>query len=534
MSDLPPGRWSHLLVGHQWPAATALAILAAGASRRHGLGGSFEAYAEHLRLTSHNRLGAQQGATAETARAAFHRGRDHALAVADNSALKKQAYESAHRSVLELRSALCDIAEEGNERIQSVLDSQEPLPVKVGTVAEIVTDAQTAANAKAALHGQEMFSVIQRVLDRTEIDIPARVFAAGHGADLRDAFTSPDPRAIKASVEDMIGEIDTGEKPLVTASPPAQPVTGAAPEATPDEAPVRGVPVVVTPPAPAVAGSSTASVTPQRPKPLPAYGADLPRQAATVSVPPAQEHRGAPVANPQPSAALSQPPVVRRPGSPPQPAATALAGAVATDGSRLRRLLSAVTRQEPRICWAVGELPDGITILVTDLADGWIPPGIDVPAGVTLLQPGERRGDLAALLGPATSAAAYHPGQTVSPEQDPQPLLPSPQARLVSPVDELGWELARATKWRDGLPRLAHTLARVAAARTGVLESELESLGEHLVSAAGAVLNRYPTGAPGSAVGNWQLLAAVQALAKDDAALANYHFAWFRSCETDR
>ena len=41
------------------------------------------------------------------------------------------------------------------------------------------------------------------------------------------------------------------------------------------------------------------------------------------------------------------------------------------------------------------------TILLTDLADGWIPPGIEIPASVTLLEPGRRRGDLEALLGPA-------------------------------------------------------------------------------------------------------------------------------------
>ena len=96
-------------------------------------------------------------------------------------------------------------------------------------------------------------------------------------------------------------------------------------------------------------------------------------------------------------------------------------------------------------------------------------------------------------------------------------------------MDDLGWELAQATKWRDGLPRLAHTLARAATTGTGWLDSEAGLLREQVDVAAARVLAGYPDALDRTAVGNWQLLATIEALMsgrKDD---ADYHYAWFRA-----
>jgi hypothetical protein len=55
-------------------------------------------------------------------------------------------------------------------------------------------------------------------------------------------------------------------------------------------------------------------------------------------------------------------------------------------------------------------------ISVTTGCDGrgprrrWIPPGVDLPAGVDLLEPQHRTGDLGALLGPTALSATYTPG----------------------------------------------------------------------------------------------------------------------------
>ncbi len=101
--------------------------------------------------------------------------------------------------------------------------------------------------------------------------------------------------------------------------------------------------------------------------------------------------------------------------------------------------------------------------------------------------------------------------------------------RDTTAVDDLGWELSQATKWRDGLPRLAHTLARALSARTGFLDSEVDLLRDHLATVARTVIARYPEDVDPAQVGNWQLLATIDALISDEKTLANYHFAWFQA-----
>ena len=204
------------------------------------------------------------------------------------------------------------------------------------------------------------------------------------------------------------------------------------------------------------------------------------------------------------------------------------ASANATARAGLQRLVAAVARQQPRLAWAAGDRADRTTVLTTDLASGWIPPGIDLPAAVTLLPPARRRGDLETLLGEVDVAAAYTPIHHI-PEED-EPVRTSPRPRRVPEIDELGWELSQATQWRDGLPRLAHTLAKAASSGTGVLDKEVELLHEHLATVSTRVLDSYPDHVDSHDVGNWQLLAAIEALAAGDRSAARYHLAWFQAC----
>ena len=105
----------------------------------------------------------------------------------------------------------------------------------------------------------------------------------------------------------------------------------------------------------------------------------------------------------------------------------------------------------------------------------------------------------------------------------------SSHARRTAAVDDLGWELSQATRGRDGLPRLAHTLARAGTGGTGCLDSEIVLLREQLRAVARGVLDNYPANDGGNAVGNWQLMACVEALIDGDCTLANYHFSWFHA-----
>ena len=169
--------------------------------------------------------------------------------------------------------------------------------------------------------------------------------------------------------------------------------------------------------------------------------------------------------------------------------------------------------------------------LVTDLAHGWIPPHVEIPTGVEILTPAQRRGGLEDLLGAVTVAETWSPGQYLPAEKDADPVAMSIRSRDLPTVDDLNWEITQATNWRDGLPRLAHTLAKAGIAGTGVLDSESELLREHLSVISEQVRNSYPGSIDIAAVGNWQLLAAIDALVTSRRTSMNYHFAWFQQLQ---
>lgn len=201
-----------------------------------------------------------------------------------------------------------------------------------------------------------------------------------------------------------------------------------------------------------------------------------------------------------------------------------------SESQRIQRLLAFVVRQEPRLCWAVGNRLDGATILVTDLAHGWIPPGITLPAGVRLLGPARRAGKVSGLLGETRARVSYLPGQSIGRPSDFAATETSVQPRELPAVDDLGWQLARATLDRDGLPQMVHTLAGLAAAGTGVVADELDLLRVHLETAQHQLLSQYPHVEPALLL-NCLLLAATVSCVARDRISANYHLAWFRTLD---
>jgi hypothetical protein len=61
---------------------------------------------------------------------------------------------------------------------------------------------------------------------------------------------------------------------------------------------------------------------------------------------------------------------------------------------------------------------------------------------------------------------------------------------------------------------------------------EVELLQTHLREVSTRVLDSYPENVDLHDVGNWQLLAAIEALVAGDTSAANYHLAWFQACST--
>jgi hypothetical protein len=223
-----------------------------------------------------------------------------------------------------------------------------------------------------------------------------------------------------------------------------------------------------------------------------------------------------------PVAALPEPPEPRPPPAPAAPAEPA-----ESERERLERVLKFVARQEPGLRWAVGIREDGSTLLVTDLAHGWIPPGLKLPADIQLLDPGRRSGTAATLLGRTTLLGTYAPGDPLGWATDYEVAETSSRPRELPAVDDLGWLLGEATHWRDGLPRMVNTLAKAGAAGTGIVDAEIDILRVYLDTSRYQLLAQYPDVDAGLLL-NCLLLAATEAIATKDLVSANYHFAWFQ------
>jgi hypothetical protein len=213
----------------------------------------------------------------------------------------------------------------------------------------------------------------------------------------------------------------------------------------------------------------------------------------------------------------------------PAPATEIIEAVVDTESAdqRLRRLLAFVARQAPRLNWGVGDRPDSSTVIATDLAHGWIPPGITLPKGVRLLPPQRRTGTVAALVADTTRNATYFPGDRLGWPDDFAPTTSSVRPRELPPVRE--WErlLSDATHRREGLPRMVHTLVEAAAEGARVREDEVDLLRVHLDTALHQLLLQYPD-VDLALLLNCLLLAAAEAAVTGDSISSNYHLAWFR------
>ncbi len=746
MSDLPPGQWSLLLVGLYWPGADSVMSAINAARNRGSMQSLFDDFFRQLFSIRTGPLAPMEGVTADAVRDLFEQGEKHATAVSEKNGTKQRAYSDTADALNSLRSALSQIAAEGNSEIDEINQSKKNIAQKVAEIVQVISEKQAEAANKSTQFGGAITKAIGDVLAAEGDPRSAQQFAADTGIDLSNIPTPQSTDTIQGLVRPMLGANETttsgsrtggaptgapnnGELPApgslmsqqgsgtrtgeivtpqglaprtqayasdvhplasdpvnahsipgITTNPAAsaevslpggaslpgiptaaassvalpgsgagiptgalsglphlptsgigsalpdvgqalspqnlaqgftqgmqaggpmsagvehlaqaisqgsqnamhapmvQPAEFSAPTGTLSAAtlPSSGNPIAVeqaytpapamsttplpptvfSPPAPMSAAPMTATPSPiVSGGPLPAYGADLRAATPTVSAPPPiAPPSTAPTSAPiSPSSGLAQPAVVSKVPASATPvnaapvgvtesafaatASGAAAGASAAQSSaraRLRRHVEAVARQEPRLHWAVGDREDGTTILATDLDSGWIPPGIEIPTGITLLTPESRHGGLEKLLRDAVTIETWSPGQFLPNDEAVEPVAMSLRARDLPAVGDLNWELTQATNWRDGLPRLAHTLTKAVVGGTGVLDTETDLLRDHLRAISDEVYAAYPDSVDPQSVGTWQLLAAIDALVSSSKTALNYHFAWFRALHTAR
>ncbi|MGH3970379.1 MAG: hypothetical protein ACRDTV_20215, partial [Mycobacterium sp.] len=212
MTDYPPGKFSTLLVGHQWVSAWSLASLNSAQANRTTVNASFQNLEEMLQTASTTTLPEQKGKTAEDIQEAFRQGAAHARSVAEKNGVKATSYQNAYDSVTELRNELTGIANDGNKRIDDIQNSKDSIEIKLAEIVGVVSDCQRQANQSAAKYGANIIEAGQNILNAEGADQSFHEFARARGTDVAQLFSQPDRKAVEEQVARLL------EKPGQTTS----------------------------------------------------------------------------------------------------------------------------------------------------------------------------------------------------------------------------------------------------------------------------------------------------------------------------
>lgn len=198
-------------------------------------------------------------------------------------------------------------------------------------------------------------------------------------------------------------------------------------------------------------------------------------------------------------------------------------------GLSLERVVSDLARQQPSLSWVAGARRDGSMIVATDVVGGWIPPGVVIPSGVTVLEPKRRTGSMEEWIGPVVRTVSYAPGDRIgSRVGDVGARVAESVFSVVDVDDALGYELVAAIEAQETLPPIALLLAKKGVSGGRAADGELDVLKVHVEMVASSVLAGYPSVSE-SGVKSLMLLGAAEGLAAGQMAVAAYHFGWFKS-----
>jgi hypothetical protein len=200
----PPGEWSLLIVGHQWPSEMTISGLNAWIENRGQIASAHHNIADLLNAAKTGPLAVQEGKTADALVQLFDDGEQLAREIARKNGVKKDSYAAALGSVHGLRDKLSGIADRYNQEIKTILQSSEPAAVKVPQILAAIGRGQQEANLAAANCGGDIGDAGQRILDQEDTGQSFRQFAKANGIDMSQLFRSRDPKGLEPTVTGML------------------------------------------------------------------------------------------------------------------------------------------------------------------------------------------------------------------------------------------------------------------------------------------------------------------------------------------
>ncbi|WP_079021669.1 hypothetical protein, partial [Mycobacterium tuberculosis] len=220
-ADLPPGRWSALLVGAWWPAQPDAPM--AGVTYWREAAQLKRNEANDLR-NERSRLAVNQGRTADDLLERYWRGEQRLATIAHQCEIKSDQSEQVADTVNYLRDRLTEIAQSGNQQINQILAGKGPIEAKVAAVNAVIEQSNAMADHVGATAMSNIIDATQRVFDET-IGGDAHTWLRDHGVSLD---TPPPSRPLTA---DDLTSPTAGSPPEAAAFGSGQPAPGAT---TPD------------------------------------------------------------------------------------------------------------------------------------------------------------------------------------------------------------------------------------------------------------------------------------------------------------
>ncbi|EFD17863.1 conserved hypothetical protein [Mycobacterium tuberculosis CPHL_A] len=220
-ADLPPGRWSALLVGAWWPAQPDAPM--AGVTYWRKAAQLKRNEANDLR-NERSRLAVNQGRTADDLLERYWRGEQRLATIAHQCEIKSDQSEQVADTVNYLRDRLTEIAQSGNQQINQILAGKGPIEAKVAAVNAVIEQSNAMADHVGATAMSNIIDATQRVFDET-IGGDAHTWLRDHGVSLD---TPPPSRPLTA---DDLTSPTAGSPPEAAAFGSGQPAPGAT---TPD------------------------------------------------------------------------------------------------------------------------------------------------------------------------------------------------------------------------------------------------------------------------------------------------------------